>query len=1010
MIFPKVEILSLIIVFAKWFSDVDAMPQPFEEDNAILEETKSHSLRYVSDKIRHGRDDEPGLGVKRNLSSNKKSKKFKVKKDNKVTKKESKDNKGSRGIDTRINTEAVRLVLARFVDSLDADPHRERGYHLNAGKQMIDYNTCTVVQQCLDPPFILSLGLMSVKSRSLVYKALSVAMSQESFNMLQLQQHSNMLLGEMQTWATICHGECRELHDLSGLLHPIVDGDLKAFSDVVENTDYEQCGDLRDKDRYTLWYCEDEPRMIHQADIDVSTGKYKLGNIWNEPHVHGRNSQYDYFSVYGDMIENGGAFGFRFSGHHMDLNYMWDEDGMLVQDFPVFLGHNPLIVPETTPPMERDPFEKEDSAHFYDPRMWNSMAGVAQFAEGVQLVLDCARELLLNAPTSYVPLTNWVSRGYIGALQFAGDKAITDFDFVDLSLVSDETFSNYWSMIEYTLKFARGDGSTDAEERIFRSEGKAVWTTSTPPEEGLPLTEEDLRSNLNFLNLRIETDELLFFVMVNQLYTVISENEPTNHLHSILIKKNLINPDHACIGKMENDYTDPLCVPPSQQPTPEPEPVRVETMSAVFRYETSLWDERSLKGKATLNINAFDEGLLQLSKDSNNLGITATLFNEKAEEVFQKTVGSEYSRMSNTPGFTDSERYDPKQSGWSGDTQFAIFSNTKAFAAATYLSSVVDTGLGNLDEPIHEILSEVSIYDTFAKVTARMILSHSSGAGPFDRFASDDPHYNCIYDLTTTMEECVLKYLQFNATTEPLSIYSEPGTVAYYNNEPFCILALIILRKTGKTYTDAVAEYMTTPLGMTETSYDCLAAKSTSDKPQVAFGICTTGHDYPKFVQMLANKGFSPDGKRVLSLSSVQQMFSRGTGTAFNGDEYILPLQFILSSCIARSAGIYSSIMGYGLGVMFIPGNKGELFVHTGSNGGFWIVAPGRYSAYIASSSIPAISYARAALMLDMFERKSTFMVSNNITGVADVWEELTICGDGMYTELSPVQLNGLVG
>merc|ERR1740124_2074711 len=309
----------------------------------------------------------------------------------------------------------------------------------------------------------------------------------------------------------------------------------------------------------------------------------------------------------------------------MDLNYMWDEDGMLVQDFPVFLGHNPLIVPETTPPMERDPFEKEDAVHFYDPLMWNNMAGVAQFAEGVQLVLDCARELLLNAPTSYVPLTNWVSRGYIGALQFAGDKAITDFDFVDLLHVSDETFSKYWSMIEYTLKFARGDGLTDAEERIFRSEGKAVWTTSTPPEEGLPLTEEDLRSNLNFLNLRIETDELLFFVMVNQLYTVISENEPTNHLHSILIKKNLINPDHACIGKMENDYTDPLCVPPSQQPTPEPEPVRVETMSAVFRYETSLWDERSLKGKATLNINAFDEGLLQLSKDSNNLGITARI-------------------------------------------------------------------------------------------------------------------------------------------------------------------------------------------------------------------------------------------------------------------------------------------------------------------------------------------------------------------------------------------------
>eukprot|EP00555_Chaetoceros_dichaeta_P002191 CAMPEP_0198252126 /NCGR_PEP_ID=MMETSP1447-20131203/2712_1 /TAXON_ID=420782 /ORGANISM="Chaetoceros dichaeta, Strain CCMP1751" /LENGTH=564 /DNA_ID=CAMNT_0043937291 /DNA_START=67 /DNA_END=1761 /DNA_ORIENTATION=- len=456
---------------------------------------------------------------------------------------------------------------------------------------------------------------------------------------------------------------------------------------------------------------------------------------------------------------------------------------------------------------------------------------------------------------------------------------------------------------------------------------------------------------------------------------------------------------------------EPKDVPSSRQPTPEPEPVRVETMSAVFRYETSLWDERSLKGKVTLDINAFEEGLLQLSKESNNVGITATLFNEKSEKIFQKTVGSEYSPMSKTPGIPFAERYDPKQSGWTGDTQFAIFSNTKAVVAATYLSSVVDTGLGALDEPIHEIVSEVGIHDTFANVTARMVLSHSSGAGWFDRHSLNNPHYKCIYDLTTTMEDCVLKYLQLDATTEPTTKYSEPGTVASYNNEAFGILSLLIFRKTGKKYTDVVAEYMTTPLGMLETSYDCPAAKSTSDKPQVAFGICTTGHDFPKFVQMLANKGLSHDGKRVLSLNSVQQMFSRGTGTAFHGDEYLIPIENqIFGTCIARSAGIYNTVMGYGLGVMFMPGNKGELFVHASFVGGFWIVAPGRYSAYIASSSLPKVSDQRIGLMMDMFERKSTFMVSNNFPGVADVWEELTTCGNGMYTELSPVQFNRLTG
>lgn len=388
---------------------------------------------------------------------------------------------------------------------------------------------------------------------------------------------------------------------------------------------------------------------------------------------------------------------------------------------------------------------------------------------------------------------------------------------------------------------------------------------------------------------------------------------------------------------------------------------------------------------------------MNCQKNQCDLGITATLFNEKAEQVFQKTVGSDYSPMTGKADLSVTERYGPIQSGWTGDTSFAIFSNTKAFAAATYLSSVVDTGLGSLDEPLYKIVvPEVSISNDYANVTARMILSHSTGVPNFDRFAALDPYYTCKYNPTTTLEECVLGLIQ------SAPALNAPGTVAAYNNDPFDFLTLIISRKTGMKYTDAVAKYMTTPLGMTKTSYDCPAAISTSDKPQVAFGICTTGHDYPKFPQMLANNGLAPDGKRVLSLYSVQQMFSRGTGTALNGSEFILPSPgFIFSTCMARASYLFNSIMDYGLGVMFMPGNKGELFAHAGSFGGFWVVAPGRYSAYFASSSVPAISYPSIGLLLDMFERESTFMVSNNIPGVPDVWEELTSCGNGMFTELA---------
>ena len=264
-----------------------------------------------------------------------------------------------------IDVESVRAALKRYVNSLDdsddIQPSRlARGYHAKAEDQETNYNICTVVQQCLDPPFILSLGSMSSETRGLAYKAVSKATSQESFNMLQLQQHSNLLLGEMQDWATTCPGTCRMLDNPDGLLEsvPAGSGSLTNQSTEVPSASYEVCKDKREGGENTFWYCNDEPRMVHNANIDVTTGQYLMGNAFGQPHTHGRNSQYDYFAAYGDLEENGGAFGLRFSGHHIDLNFEWNDEGELVNDLPVFLGHNPLIVPSVAPQEIRDPNER----------------------------------------------------------------------------------------------------------------------------------------------------------------------------------------------------------------------------------------------------------------------------------------------------------------------------------------------------------------------------------------------------------------------------------------------------------------------------------------------------------------------------------------------------------------------------------------------------------------------------------------------------------------------------
>lgn len=268
------------------------------------------------------------------------------------------------------------------------------------------------------------------------------------------------------------------------------------------------------------------------------------------------------------------------------------------------------------------------------------MAGVAQFAESVQLVLDGANTLLDIAPDSYVPLSEWELTGYTGALQLK-EKDLTDYKYFDLSTAKESEFNKIWPLIEYTLTFSRGNGSTKAERDLFRYQGKAIWTTSSSSMEGLPLNEDDLRSNLNFLNLLIETDELIFFVMVNHLFTVISENEPTNHLHSVIIPKALISPDHACAEKDDPLYKVPPRVDDQEDEHHEDEHP-VETISNTYKYESLMWEQRNLEAKITLDVDVFDQSVQQVSEFFCGLGMTATLFDENADQIFQKSYGSNY--------------------------------------------------------------------------------------------------------------------------------------------------------------------------------------------------------------------------------------------------------------------------------------------------------------------------------------------------------------------------------
>lgn len=167
------------------------------------------------------------------------------------------------------------------------------------------------------------------------------------------------------------------------------------------------------------------------------------------------------------------------------------------------------------------------------------------------------------------------------------------------------------------------------------------------------------------------------------------------------------------------------------------------------------------------------------SDDFCGLGLTATLYDNNGEQVYQGTHGSKYSPMRE-----EYMMYGPFQDGWDGDTVFPVYSNTKIASATTFIASVVDTNLGYLDEPLRVTFTELE-ESTVGQITPRMILSHTSGLKTFNRGNLTDPFYACIYDGQTTNGGCVLDQILSDD-----NLIAPPGNMTIYNNAAFDILAV----------------------------------------------------------------------------------------------------------------------------------------------------------------------------------------------------------------------------
>lgn len=142
------------------------------------------------------------------------------------------------------------------------------------------------------------------------------------------------------------------------------------------------------------------------------------------------------------------------------------------------------------------------------------------------------------------------------------------------------------------------------------------------------------------------------------------------------------------------------------------------------------------------------------------------------------------------------------------DTKFYIASITKTFTSVTVMK-LIDQGKLTLDTKLSDVLKWYRT-DTGNKVTIRHLLNHTSGIANYLNMKGKS-----ISQVADDFGTAPIDKLAFAKKYCQGDIEFEPGTQWNYNNTAYLLLGLIIEQVSGKSYENAVSDFIFKPLGMT---------------------------------------------------------------------------------------------------------------------------------------------------------------------------------------------------
>lgn len=271
----------------------------------------------------------------------------------------------------------------------------------------------------------------------------------------------------------------------------------------------------------------------------------------------------------------------------------------------------------------------------------------------------------------------------------------------------------------------------------------------------------------------------------------------------------------------------------------------------------------------------------------------------------------------------------------SADTLFRMGSTTKMFTAAALLSQA-DAGKIKLDAPVGNYVKNLP--PRIAVLNAHQLLSQSSGLRDFNPLASGNDD--------AVLERNIRLWKEDVFFTEPNKIYS-------YSSANYWLAGFLTEELTGKSYTDALAEIVFKPLGMTRSTISPFIAMTyplalghavQNGNPAVVRPIDNNVGKYPggsmfssanelaRFAIAMLNGG-RIEGKQAIPVSVVEQLqkpqfYLPGDEKAFYG--YGL-LGFEQQGVKTVSHG--GASRGYGSFITFAPEQKIAVIVLANTSG-----------------------------------------------------------------------------